>query len=129
MLDIKFLRENLDFVRRKILERGQEIDLDRFAALEAKRRNILQEVESLRSERNQASKEIGRKKAGKEDASGLIARMAEVSARIKELDELLKQTKRAAQFRDDHPQHPPRVRRYGTSSEETLIRTWAKGRL
>jgi len=70
MLDIKFLRENLDFVRRKILERGQEIDLDRFAALEAKRRNILQEVESLRSERNQASKEIGRKRPGRKTPRG-----------------------------------------------------------
>jgi len=30
MLDIKFLRENLNFVRRKMLERGQDIDLDQY---------------------------------------------------------------------------------------------------
>lgn len=128
MLDIKFLRENLDFVRRKILERGQEIDLDRFAALEAKRRNILQEVESLRSERNQASKEIGRKKAGKEDASGLIARMAEVSARIKELDELLKQTEEELRnFVMTIPNIPHESVVYGTSSEDNpVIRTWGE---
>lgn len=128
MLDIKFLRENLDFVRRKILERGQEIDLDRFAALEAKRRNILQEVESLRSERNQTSKEIGRKKAGKEDASGLIARMAEVSARIKELDELLKQTEEELRnFVMTIPNIPHESVVYGTSSEDNpVIRTWGE---
>ncbi len=128
MLDIKFLRENLDLVRRKILERGQEIDLDRFTALEAKRRNILQEVESLRSERNQTSKEIGRKKAGKEDASGLIARMAEVSARIKELDELLKQTEEELHnFVMTIPNIPHESVVYGTNSEDNpVIRTWGE---
>ena len=34
MLDIKFLRQNIDFVRRKMLERGQEINLEAFAALD-----------------------------------------------------------------------------------------------
>jgi len=128
MLDIKFLRENLDLVKRKILERGQEIDLDRFSSLEAKRRNILQEVESLRSERNQASKEIGKKKAKKEDASALIARMAEVSARIKELDELLKETEDA--LRDVVmiiPNIPHESVVYGTGSEDNpVIRTWGE---
>jgi seryl-tRNA synthetase len=128
MLDIKFLRENLDLVKRKMLERGQDIDLDRFSSMEAKRRNILQEVESLRSERNQASKEIGKKKAKKEDASELIARMAEVSARIKELDELLKETEDS--LRDvvmviPNIQHESVA--YGTSSEDNpVVRTWGE---
>ena len=128
MLDIKFLRENLDFVRRKMLERGQDIDLDRFSSMEAKRRNILQEVESLRSERNQASKEIGKKKAKKEDASELIARMAEVSARIKELDELLKETEES--LRDVVmiiPNIPHESVAYGSSSEDNpVVRTWGE---
>jgi len=128
MLDIKFLRENLDLVRRKILERGQDIDLDRFSRLEAKRRNILQEVESLRSERNQASKEIGKKKAKEEDASAIIARMADVSARIKELDELLKETEDA--LRDVVmiiPNIPHESVAYGTSSEDNpVVRTWGE---
>jgi len=128
MLDIKFLRENLDLVRRKILERGQDIDLDRFSSLEAKRRSILQEVESLRSERNQASKEIGKKKAKKEDASALIARMADVSTRIKELDELLKETEEA--LRDVVmiiPNIPHESVAYGTGSEDNpVVRTWGE---
>ena len=73
MLDIKFLRENIDFIRRKMLERGQEIDLGEFVRLDQKRRDILLEVEGLRSERNRVSKEIGRKKSQKEDASEQIA--------------------------------------------------------
>ena len=90
MLDIKFLRQNIDFVRKKMLERGQEINLEAFAELDEKRRRVLQEVETLRNERNTASKEIGEKKKKKEDASPLIAKMSDVSNRIKILDESLK---------------------------------------
>ncbi|HOI16488.1 MAG TPA: serine--tRNA ligase [Geobacteraceae bacterium] len=91
MLDIRILRQNLDLVRRKMQERGQKIDLDAFAALDGKRRDILQEVEALRNERNTVSKEIGEKKNRKEDASAIIARMGEVSARIKVLEDALNQ--------------------------------------
>lgn len=90
MLDIKFLRQNLDFVRRKMEERGQAIDLGAFADLDNERRNMLQQVETLRNERNQASKEIGERKKRNEDASSIIARMGDVSSRIKELEEALK---------------------------------------
>jgi seryl-tRNA synthetase len=92
MLDIKYLRRNIDFVAARMRERGQETNLEGFIDLDSKRREIIQEVEGLRSERNAVSKQIGRKKQKKEDAADLIARMGEVSSRIKELDESLKQT-------------------------------------
>jgi seryl-tRNA synthetase len=90
MLDIKYLRQNIDFVSGKMRERGQVMNLDRFIALDAERRDIIQEVEGLRSERNTVSKQIGEKKKNKEDATDIIARMGDVSNRIKELDEALK---------------------------------------
>jgi seryl-tRNA synthetase len=128
MLDIKFLRQNIDFVRKKMLERGQDVNLNTFAALDEKRRSVLQEVETLRNERNTASKDIGEKKKKKEDASGLIARMSEVSDRIKELDESLKQ------IEDDLrnilmviPNVPHESVAYGTSSEDNpVIRVWGE---
>jgi seryl-tRNA synthetase len=92
MLDIKFVRDNIDLVRRKTLERGLDIDLGVFADLDLKRRDILREVEVLRNERNTVSKEIGKLKQSKQDASELISRMGEVSSRIKKLDESLKET-------------------------------------
>jgi seryl-tRNA synthetase len=92
MLDIKFIRENTDLVRAKLKERGDAIDLDQFSAMDRKRRDILQEVETLRSDRNSVSKEIGKRKKSGEDASGIIAEMGSVSSRIKELDESLKET-------------------------------------
>ncbi len=92
MLDIKYLRQNIDFVSGKMRERGQAMNLDRFIALDAERREIIREVEGLRSERNAVSKQIGEKKKNREDATDIIARMGEVSNRIKELDESLKKT-------------------------------------
>ncbi len=73
-------------------ERGQSIDFGRFLRLDTKRRDILLAVETLRNERNDASKKIGELKKKKADASALIAKMSEVSAKIKELDENLKIT-------------------------------------
>jgi seryl-tRNA synthetase len=92
MLDIKYLRQNIGFVTGKMHERGQTMNLERFIALDVKRRDIIQEVESLRSERNTASKQIGEKKKKGEDPTGLVIRMGEVSNRIKDFDEILKQT-------------------------------------
>ncbi|HPC02983.1 MAG TPA: serine--tRNA ligase [Syntrophales bacterium] len=126
MLDIRFVRENLDLVRRKMLERGKEVDFDLFVSLETKRRDLLQEVENLRSDRNRVSKEIGKKKQQKEDASDLIARMGEVSTRIKELDEERKDTESRLQ---DFMMMIPNIFHesvvYGTGSEDNpVVRTW-----
>ena len=91
MLDIKYLRQNIDFVAGKLRERGQEIHLEGFIALDEKRRDMIREVEALRSERNSVSKMIGERKKNRQDATEIIERMGEVSNRIKELDESQKQ--------------------------------------
>jgi seryl-tRNA synthetase len=87
MLDIKYLRQNIDFVVGKMRERGQAMNLERFIALDEKRRDTIREVEALRNERNTVSKLIGEKKKNREDATEIIAQMGEVSNRIKELDD------------------------------------------
>ena len=126
MLDIKFLRQNLDLVRGKLAERGQEIDLDRFARLDTRRRDLLQEVETLRNERNTVSKEIGERKKRKADAADLVARMGEVSARIKELDATLEETEAAlGSIVMTIPNVPHASVVPGTSSEDNpVVRTW-----
>jgi seryl-tRNA synthetase len=131
MLDIRFLRQNWEAVRRKMLERGLESDFGPFLALDARRRDILQAVEVLRSERNTVSREVGDKKKRKEDASALITRMGEVSARIKELDEALKKTEdELGEIVMTIPNIPHESVAYGTSSEDNpVIRTWGEKRL
>jgi len=86
VLDLKFVREHWEEVKEKVGRRGQAIDWGSFARLDAERREILRETESLRAQRNQVSDLIAGKKKKKEDASPEIAQMKEVSSRIKELE-------------------------------------------
>jgi len=126
MLDIKYLRQNLELVRQKMADRGQSIDFDGFLALDAQRRDILMEVETLRNERNNVSKEIGELKKKKADASSLIARMGDVSAHIKELDERLHTTEEnllAFALTVPNVQHESVV--IGSGAEDNpVIRSW-----
>jgi seryl-tRNA synthetase len=90
MLDLKFLRDHLDEVERRLATRGGAVDLGAFRTLDDRRRALLSEAESLKAERNQVSALIGRSK-DKSQVQGEIIRMKDVSARIKELDEELRE--------------------------------------
>jgi seryl-tRNA synthetase len=128
MLDIKYLRQNIDFVRQKMDERGQKIDFDRFIDLDAKRRDILQAVETLRNERNSVSKQVGELKKKKEDASALIEKMGNVSAKIKEYDESLRVTEEelnAFVMVVPNVQHES-VPRGNGSEDNQVVRTWGE---
>ena len=90
MLDIKFVRENLDTVKDTLKKRGVDLSLDSFLGSEKKRREILLEVEELRGRRNVVSKEVGALKKAGQDASEQMAEMKGVGEKIKALDEDLK---------------------------------------
>jgi seryl-tRNA synthetase len=90
MLDAKFIRANVDTVKQAIESKGEQASLDQFLQLDARRRDILVEVEQLKNQRNLASKEVARRKRTKEDASELIEETKQVGQRIKELDGELK---------------------------------------
>ncbi|MGD0280441.1 MAG: serine--tRNA ligase [Smithella sp.] len=128
MLDIKYLRQNIEFVRQKMNERGQKIDFDSFLSLDAKRRDILGAVEALRNERNSVSKQVGELKKKKEDASALIEKMGDVSARIKEYDESLRVTEEelnAFVMIVPNIQHES-VPKGNGSEDNTVVRTWGE---
>jgi seryl-tRNA synthetase len=86
MLDLKFVRDNIPLVEEALRRRRSAVSLDGFVTLDRRRREILASVEALRAERNAASEEIGRLRREKRDASVLMERMKEVSARVKALE-------------------------------------------
>ncbi len=75
MLDIKFIRENIAEVERRLATRGGSLDLSNLKALDEKRRSLLTETEALKSKRNAVSEEIGKLKKEKKDASRLLSEM------------------------------------------------------
>jgi seryl-tRNA synthetase len=86
MLDIKFIRENPDKVKKAISDRGQKLDLDELLGLDKERRKLLIEVEQIKNKRNVVSDEIGRMLKEKKDAKEKIAEMKVVSQKIDEID-------------------------------------------
>jgi len=86
MLDLKFIRENTDLVKESIKNRGVKVDIDKVLTLDRKRRQFLQEAESLKHKKNKASDEIAKMKREKTDASAIISEMKEIAGKIKELD-------------------------------------------
>jgi seryl-tRNA synthetase len=86
MLDVKLLRREPDQVRAALARRGSADAVDRLLELDARRREVLPELEGLRAERNEASEAIGNAKRSGEDASEAIEKMRGVGARIKELE-------------------------------------------
>ena len=88
MLDIKVIRENLDWAKEKLATRGIKPEqLDELVAIDAKRREAMVKCENLKAERNEVSKKIAAAKREKADASEAIANMREVGVKIKELDQ------------------------------------------
>ncbi|HIY29717.1 MAG TPA: serine--tRNA ligase [Candidatus Mediterraneibacter avicola] len=90
MLDIKFLRSNPEVVKQNIKNKFQDDKLplvDEVIGLDKRNREIKQEVEALRAEKNKASKQIGAMMAQKklEEAEALKKKVAESAGRIDEL--------------------------------------------
>ena len=91
MLDIKLIREDPAAVERALATRGAEISLAPVLAADAARRRLVTEAEDLKAARNRASEAIGQAKRRGEDPQAAMARMREVSDRIKALDGLVKE--------------------------------------
>jgi seryl-tRNA synthetase len=82
LLDLQVLRKNPEFVAERLKVRGVDLDMQRLADLEARRREHQVRTEALQKERNQASKAIGQAKARGEDAGDMLARMKEVNRQL-----------------------------------------------
>lgn len=97
MLDIQLFRENPDLVRQSMVKRHQEPSVvDEVIKLDEKRRALLQQVESLRAEKNQASKAIGKTKDSDQRQEKIAAMQAlgdqqdGLETELKELEPVLK---------------------------------------
>ena len=86
MLDLRSIRENPEQAREALARRGAADALDELLRLDARRRELLPEIEQRRARQNRASEEIAGAKREGRDAEPLIAEMREVSAAAKHLE-------------------------------------------
>ena len=86
MLDLRLLQNNPETVAKGLAARRSNIDVAAFTELDGRRRALLTEVETLKSERNKISAEVGKAKREGRDASDLLASVGDIGDRIKRLD-------------------------------------------
>jgi seryl-tRNA synthetase len=89
MLDPTLLRKDLQTVVDRLKTRGVQFDMERFNALESRRKSVQTETESLQARRNALAKQIGQLKAQGQDASAVMAESQALPGRLKELEEEL----------------------------------------
>lgn len=127
MLDIKYLRENFAAVKAALETRSSTVDLSGFVDLDARRRELLGEGEALKAEKNRVSAFIGQTK-DKSQLQGEFARMKEVSAQIKQLDEDLRNVEEELHKRlMELPNIPHEDCPIGTSEDaNSEVRCWGE---
>ncbi|WP_457552376.1 serine--tRNA ligase [Desulfobacula sp.] len=95
MLDLKYIKINLELVKKSMEKRKAKIDFSLLLNNDDKRKALLLEIEDLRHKRNVVSDDIAKMKKSGKDANPHIEQMREVSETIKNLDKELSTTKEA----------------------------------
>ena len=102
MLDLNYVRENIDKVREALnARRADTAPLDDFTRADEERRRVIGESDQLNAQRNASSKEIGAlmKEGKKDEAEARRAEVGRLKDRIAELDQLRTQTETRMQRR------------------------------
>ena len=87
MLDLSFVRANLELVEKKLRDRGQDPAalLGDFRALDQNRRERITEAEQLKAQRNKLSEEVARLKKSGQDATAVMEETRALKSRIEDL--------------------------------------------
>ena len=130
MLELKYLRANLEKISQMIKNRNYNLDLSRFKDLDQMRRQRLTILEELRHKRNRVSNEISIMKKSGEDTSSIISEMQKVSREIKDLEnELPEFSEQINQLMMLIPNIPDSSVPVGNSEDDNaMVRTWGEPR-
>jgi seryl-tRNA synthetase len=130
MLDARFVRENIELIRKSLGDRHYTTAFDEFVRIEEKRLVLQRESEELRNKRNVVSEEIGKLRAQKKDASPLIEAMKSVADQIKALDDQIKALEeKTGDFLLNIPNIPHESVPFGKDETENVeVRKWGEPR-
>lgn len=127
MLDVKFIRENIELVKEGIRKKGESVSIDNFIELDNKRRKMVTEVDRLKHRRNLVSEEIGKMMKEKKEAKSLIKEMKKVSEEIKTYDsEIQSIEKEIYNISINIPNIPHPSVPEGDESKNIEIKRWGK---
>ena len=125
MLDIKFIRENLELVKQSLKNRNSKLGLDDLIKLDDNRRDNLAKLEDLRAKRNKANDEISSLLKEKKDAKETINSMKAISQEIGELDDKVKEAEgELNKILLTIPNVPHSSIPVGAPDKNTVVREW-----
>ncbi len=126
MIDVKFLRENPDKVRKAISLKKFDCDLDAILAFDEVRRGIVSRAEEAKAKQNQASKEMARMPKGSDEFKSKVAELKTVSAEVKALEaEAAEADKKWKQMLLTIPNMPDESVPVGKSDKDNVtVYTW-----
>jgi seryl-tRNA synthetase len=130
MLDIKFIRENVEFVKKSLATKNDKADIDLLLELDEKKRKTQFDFETLRTTQNKISKEIGQLKKENKNTKELLSAMQNVADDIKSLSQNLHIiTNELDAVMLGIPNIPDKSVKVGKSADDnTVIKTWGECR-
>ncbi|MBK1781788.1 serine--tRNA ligase [Advenella sp. WQ 585] len=130
MLDPVLLRKDLPRVVAALKRRGVEFDEERFNALEARRKAVQVDTETLQAQRNSLAKQIGKLKSQGQDASAVMAESQAIPGKLKELEGQLNGIKQELDaWLMSIPNLPNDVVPNGKDSDDNVeVRRWLPGK-
>jgi len=128
VLDLRFVRRNLEIIATSLKKRGSDLNVNEFLQLDQRRREILAKVETLRAKRNRVTSEIPQKKHAHEDITSLLQEAKTLSRQIEALDKELKEVERGIyDFLVNLPNIPhPSVPIGKDETENVVVKFWGE---
>ena len=128
MLDIKFIRENVELVKKALKDKGVDLDIDKFMGLDKKRRELLTEVEDLKRKKNEVSNKVGKMMREKKNPKDIIASMKTVSQKISKIESKVEEVEqKLKKFTYEFPNIAHKTVPIGPGQEANKpVREWGK---
>ena len=127
MLELKFIRENLDLVKDALRKRNSKLEIDGLIELDDKRRKVLLELEDLRAKKNLANDEISKLLKEKQDPKEKIASMKDIAVRIDSLEKELKDHEpQLSRILLNIPNIPHASIPAGDAGANKIVRSWGE---
>jgi len=127
MLDLKFIRENPDLVKKAVEAKRERANVDDLLELDVQRRQVIGEVESAQAEQNKVNKKIAEMKRSGQDASDVIAEMRQLSSDIQKKNEKRRDIEQKIyEIQIRIPNIPHESVPIGGEEDNAFVRSWGE---
>ncbi len=127
MLDMKFIRENIELVEKAISNKNEKTDLKKVIELDKNKRELQFKFDTMRAEQNIVSKQIPELKKAKKDTTEIVAKMKTISNKLKNISAELSNINEELETElHNIPNIPYKDVPIGGESENEFVREWGE---